>query len=250
MLASLDVEQPLDIVGVGLHVLHPRGHASFLVSVYRRTQAGCNAGPHYRPLTLCCFSTMFICHIELKSKLHWQLPFEECVCELMCVCVCVCVCMCACVRVCVCACVRMCYKIGVIGVRVFDIQTKTFSGFNPPMQSAVGRLYRLVYFRWQRLPHEWTALRSNSIRDDNRWTALFRSHEAPFEVATEHVALVALGLPVLDGHAPQRLVHHGGGEGCRPLLILRGRRPKPVMDVIGEMAGDFACLLDKSICNA
>ena len=37
VLASLDVEQPLDVVGVGLHVLHPRGHASLLVSAYRMT---------------------------------------------------------------------------------------------------------------------------------------------------------------------------------------------------------------------
>ena len=103
----------------------------------------------------------------------------------------------------------------------------------------------------QHLLHESTELdNSSSSRAETRWNDACCSHKALFEVATEHVTLVALGLPVLNGHAPQRLVHHGGGEGRRPLLILRGRCPQPVMDVVGKIAGDFVCLSDQSTRNA
>lgn len=38
MLFSLDMEQATDVVGVGLHLLHPRRHAALLVAAEKHAQ--------------------------------------------------------------------------------------------------------------------------------------------------------------------------------------------------------------------
>ena len=58
-------------------------------------------------------------------------------------------------------------------------------------------------------------------------------HESVLEVAPERGRLVGLHLPVLDGAAPQGLVHLGDVDGRRSLLVLGGGVTDPVVDVGG-----------------
>lgn len=71
-------------------------------------------------------------------------------------------------------------------------------------------------------------------------------HKSLFEVGTEGLALVALDLSVLHGHRAQVVIHLGGVDGGRPLLILARFLAQPVVDVIAEAAPSLACLQDTS----
>lgn len=67
-------------------------------------------------------------------------------------------------------------------------------------------------------------------------------HDAFFKVSLKSCALVALGLPVLHGNAPQVIIYLGGVYGCCSLLILGGAYAQPIMDVIGEVIAGLVSL--------
>lgn len=69
-------------------------------------------------------------------------------------------------------------------------------------------------------------------------------HDALFEIALEGGALISLGLAMLHCDAPQVIIHHGGVNGCGPLLIHRGGLAQPVVNIIGKGAAGLFCLIE------
>lgn len=67
-------------------------------------------------------------------------------------------------------------------------------------------------------------------------------HDALFEVSLKSCTLMALGLPVLHGHAPQVIIYLGGIYCCCSLLILGGALAQPIMDIIGEVIAGLVSL--------
>lgn len=67
-------------------------------------------------------------------------------------------------------------------------------------------------------------------------------HDALFEVSLESCTLMALGLPVLHGSAPQVVIYLGGVYSCCSLLILGGALAQPIMDIVGEVIAGLVSL--------